>query len=249
MDAYTSIAGYYDILNDSVDYEAWADFLSRELGEAKTVLDLGCGTGNITFPLEARGYEMIGCDISCDMLSLAREKADSLGSRALFLHQDMTDIDLYGTVGGAVSCLDSVNYILSRSGLDMFFAGVYKFLDFGGTFIFDCNTPYKFKEIYGENHYVLEDEGVLLTWRNEYNEKSRICSFLLDIFTLDSSGMYVRSTECHRERCYARRTLESAARNAGFLIEKVVSDFTGTPAADKDERWYFILKKEKKKDK
>lgn len=247
MDAYTSIAEYYDRLNDEVDYEAWADFLAQELGGAKTVLDLGCGTGNITFPLEARGYEMIGCDISCDMLARAGEKAERLGSGALFLQQDMTAIDLYGTVGGAVSCLDSINYILSRSGLDLFFAGVYKFLDFGGTFIFDCNTPYKFKEIYGENHYVLEDDGVLLAWRNEYNEKSRMCDFLLDIFTLDQSGMYIRNTECQRERCYARRTIESAARGAGFRIEKVVSDFTGTPASENDERWYFILKKAKDK--
>lgn len=244
MNAYTSVAEYYDILNDGVDYEAWADFLARELGDAGTVLDLACGTGNITFPLEARGYDMIGCDLSCDMLAKAREKADGRGSHALFLAQDMTDIDLYGTVGGVVSCLDSINYLLSRDALDMCFAGVYNFLDKGGKFIFDCNTPYKFREIYGENHYILEDEGVLLAWRNEYNSKSRMCDFVLDIFHKTSDGKYIRSTEYQRERCYSMRTLTSAAKGAGFKIKNVVSDFSGSPAGENDERWYFIMEKE-----
>ena len=245
MKAYTSVAEYYDRLNDGVDYEKWADFLALELGEVRSVLDLACGTGNMTFALEARGYDMIGCDLSCDMLAKAREKAEALSSRALFLQQDMTALDLYGTVGGVVSCLDSINYLLSCDALYMCFSGVYKFLEKGGVFIFDCNTPCKFATVYEKNDYILEDDGVLLAWHNEYNEKKRTCDFILDLFTENGDGSYTRSTEYQRDRCYSMRTLKKVAQNAGFTVKNVVSDFEGTPAKETDERWYFILKKEK----
>ena len=52
MEAYTSFARVYDTFMDNVPYKEWADYLGKILKEYGIddglVLDLGCGTGNMT---------------------------------------------------------------------------------------------------------------------------------------------------------------------------------------------------------
>lgn len=76
---YTSFAQVYDQLMDNIPYEEWHTYLSALLQEYgvkanDVVLELGCGTGNMTRRLEQDGYRMIGLDISEDMLSLAQKQ-------------------------------------------------------------------------------------------------------------------------------------------------------------------------------
>ena len=106
---YTSLAAYYDRLNSHIDYFGYAAFLAsrfREYGvpDGSLVLDLACGTGNITLPLSEMGYDMIAVDSSCEMLDVGRRKPG--GDRILWLCQDMRSFELYGTVAAVVSCLD-----------------------------------------------------------------------------------------------------------------------------------------------
>lgn len=243
-EAYSAIARWYDVLGDTVDYEAWADFLASFLPAGGSVLDLACGTGNMTLPLARRGFDMIGTDLSCEMLALAREKAVAQGKDILFLQQNMTCLDLYGTVDGAVCTLDGVNYLSDENELLACFSSVAKFLSPGAHFIFDVNTPYKFENIYGDNHYVLEDEGVFLAWRNEYDAVSGACDFYLDVFSLREDGGYDRECEDQTEYCHSMERLLHVAKECGFTPVGVYGDFDLTPAADTDERWYFVLKKE-----
>lgn len=76
---YTSLAAYYDRLNSHIDYFGYAAFIAsrfREYGvpDGSLVLDLACGTGNITLPLSEMGYDMIAVDSSCEMLDVGRRK-------------------------------------------------------------------------------------------------------------------------------------------------------------------------------
>ena len=81
--AYEALAGCYDQMTEDVNYTAWADFLetlfAREKRPVHTVLDLACGTGNMTFLLADRGYELIGVDFSPEMLAVAAEKTVAEG--------------------------------------------------------------------------------------------------------------------------------------------------------------------------
>ena len=143
-ESYTSFAQVYDMFMDNVDYPAWSKYLIQLLKEYQVedglVLDLGCGTGNMTELLAKEGYDMIGVDNSEDMLEIAMDKRSRSGLDILYLLQDMREFELYGTVKAAVSICDSMNYILEKEDLVQVFKLVNNYLDPSGIFIFDMNT-------------------------------------------------------------------------------------------------------------
>ena len=91
--------------------------------------------------LTQAGYDMIGIDQSEEMLCVVRDKAEQLGlsGKLLLLQQDLLKLDLYGTIRGAVSTFDTFNHIPD---LDTAIANAAFFMEEGGVFLFDMNTPY-----------------------------------------------------------------------------------------------------------
>ena len=252
-EGYEAIARVYDKLNADIDYKAWADFFDRCFDKylasrPELVLDLACGTGRMTRELASRGYDMIGVDGSEDMLSEAMYSYDREG--ILYLLQDMREFELYGTVGAVVCCLDSINYLLEEGDVAATFATVHNYLDPDGLFIFDVNSPHKFKCVYGDNAYVLEDEdedgrAVFCGWQNQFDAQSGICDFYLSIFEEDEDGAYIRSDEHQRERCYDLGILKKLLEDKGFEFIGAFSDFDFSPIDDEDDRWYIVAKAKK----
>ena len=80
------------------------------------MLDLGCGTGEMTERLAAAGYDLIGVDASPDMLEEAKEKQERSGHDILYLLQDMREFELYGTVRAVISCCDSLELYSGAGG-------------------------------------------------------------------------------------------------------------------------------------
>ena len=154
MSSYESFARVYDLFMDNIPYEEWCAYLTGLLREYNIedglVLELGCGTGNATRILSSAGYDMIAVDNSPDMLEIAMEKKAEDDQDILYLLQDMRDFELYGTVRAVVSICDSMNYITEKEDLLEVFRLVNNYLDPGGIFLFDLNTPYKYREILGE---------------------------------------------------------------------------------------------------
>ena len=261
-EGYGAIARVYDRLNAEINYAAWADFVEkcfdRFLPQRPTlVLDLACGTGSMTFPLADRGYDMIGVDGSADMLSEAYLRKEER-SNVLLLHQDMRELELYGTVGAAVCCLDSLNYLLCREDLLRCFSLVHNYLDPDGVFLFDMNTPYQFRHIYGDNAYILEDElvwdegteqeervPVYCGWQNHFCEETQICDFDLSVFEELPDGSYRRADELQQERCYELEEIRQTLEQAGFEYLGVWSDYEFSPLEASTRRWYFAARAKK----
>ena len=251
-EGYNAIARVYDKLNAEIDYGKWADFFEKCFDKylcekPSLVLDLACGTGRMTRELAERGYDMIGVDGSADMLSEAYGKETAEGAKPiLYLCQDMREFELYGTVGAAVCCLDSINYLLETEELKKVFSLVYNYLDPDGLFLFDVNTPYKFEEIYGDNAYVLEEEidgrAVYCGWQNQYDGESGLCDFYLSVFEEQEDGSYFRADEHQRERCYSADVLKSALRESGFELLGIFENYEFGEPTETTPRWYFAAR-------
>ena len=154
----------------------------------------------------------------------------------------MTELELYGTVDACVCSLDSINYLTKISDVKKCFQLVHNYLIPDGVFVFDVNTPYRFSRVYGNNDYVLENEGYLCAWQNEYNESSKICRFYLSIFTENEDGTYTRSDEVQREKCYSMRQIKNALSESGFEIINVYGDLDKSAPQENSEKWYFTVR-------
>jgi ubiquinone/menaquinone biosynthesis C-methylase UbiE len=250
--SYTSLAPVYDRLNADIDYAAWADYIERQFvlhaqKKPESVLDLACGTGTMTVELARRGYDMTGIDLSEDMLAVARQKCDAerFAHPVLLVCQNMSELELYGTVDAAVCCLDSLNYLTAADDLMRTFLHVHNYLNPDGLFLFDMNAPKKFEDVYGTNAYVLEDEGILCAWQNIYNKKSKMCDFYLSIFTENADGRWTRFDEEQRERCWSLRTVKKLLADCGFELVSLSEDFEGGEVTADTERWYFTARAKK----
>ena len=248
--AYSSLAAVYDKLNSGIDHKAWADFIESRFEKYShkhptSLLDLACGTGSMTVELARRGYDMTGVDISDEMLSEARAKCDSerFAHKVLLVRQDMRELELYGTVDAAICCLDSFNYLTDTKSLARTLAHLHNYIEPDGLLVFDMNAPAKFERVYGENAYVLEEDGILCAWQNFYNSKTKLCDFYLSIFREDSDGRWERFDEEQRERCYSLRTVQKLLSEGGFELCELVGGFRGEEVNADTERWYFTVRR------
>ncbi len=244
---YNGFAHLYDALMQDIPYSDWADYyfeIFRRFG-CKTALglDLGCGTGNMTRELSRRGCDMIGVDISADMLGVAMEKSDE---SILYLNQDMSEFELYGTVDFIVSSLDCVNYITDKNSLKRTFKLVNNYLEPGGLFVFDINTEHKLKSVLGSNAFVSDGEDIFYSWQNFYDSKSRLCDFYLTFFEKNSDGLYTRFDEVHTERAYSIEEIKSMLGYAGLKLEGVFHDLTFQKPKKNSERLFFVAREQGK---
>ncbi len=243
MSAYEALAGVYDALTADVGYERRADYLEKLFRRSRipvhTVLDLACGTGEMTAILTERGYELIAVDASPDMLAQARDKAAGLaGEPPVFLNQSMPALDLYGTVDAAVCCLDSLNYLTNPRDVQKTFQRLHLFISPGGLLLFDINSPEKLASLDGQV-FLDETEDVYCVWRTEYEKRSRICSYWMDIFTRRSGGGWDRSGEEHRQRAYSVEELRTWLMEAGFIRVQTFGDCRMAAPREKEQRIYF----------
>lgn len=246
--AYEFLAGCYDTFTADVDYARWADYLEKHFARSAipvhTVLDLACGTGSLTCELARRGYEMIGVDLSQEMLAQAAEKCRGVGEiEPIFLHQAMERLDLYGTIDACVCCLDSVNYVTRPKALARAFQRVHTFLMPGGVFVFDINTPEKLRGLDGQM-FLDENEDAYCVWRADYSPRRRVCTYGMDIFQREEGDLWQRWEEIHEEYAYEPAELEEFLRQAGFSHIKQYGELKLRAPKAGEQRIFFAARKE-----
>ena len=170
MDDFRYLSYYYDQFVGA-DYPRISSYIDRKLKCANLSgnygVDLGCGSGTLTFLLADLGYDMIGIDRSEGMLMQAMEKK-APDSTVLFSQQDLTDFELYGPADFMVSTLDCLNYLEDASEVEKFIKNCSAFLKPNGLFILDFNSLYKYERILDGQNYVFETEDTFCVWENEF---------------------------------------------------------------------------------
>ncbi|MBE6701452.1 MAG: class I SAM-dependent methyltransferase [Ruminococcaceae bacterium] len=240
---YTVLPAFYDILNSDVDYEKYADYLSTFFDvKGSNLLDLGCGTGDLSLIFATRGARVLGLDASFEMLTLAQHKADKKGLDVFYTCQDMTSFTTSRQYDAVISTFDSLNYLKSKTDLDRTFQSVYSELKDGGVFLFDMNSEYKFTHVYKDNSYVLENDGVFCAWENYFDEKNKKCHFYINIFA-EEKGKYTRYYEEQTQKMFLLKDIKASLKKCGFTLENVYSDFDKNEITKTTERYYFVARK------
>ena len=244
MSSYESFAALYDRLMTDVDYDGWCDYLEASFArmkvQPKLVLELGCGTGNLTVRLANRGYSMIGLDNSSDMLTVATEKSQGLD--ILYVLQDMTEFELYGTVDAVVCSLDCLNYLTEEGMLEKCFSLVSLYLNPNGVFLFDLNTQYKMEHVLAPETFLYDDGKIFYTWQSIWDEEYGECEYDLTFFVKEGE-VYRRFEETHLQKAYSVSEVEQALKRAGLRLEGMGDGFDLKPVSEKTERIFFAARK------
>ncbi|WP_101772291.1 class I SAM-dependent DNA methyltransferase [Peptostreptococcus faecalis] len=253
MKQYENFAYIYDELMDDVDYENWVyhieRLISRSGKKVKNILELACGTGNITIPLAKKGYDIVGVDISEDMLSVAYDKSKREGINLVLLEQDMTELefDLYDLDCVVCSC-DGFNYITSSEDLKSVFKKVNELLKSGGIFVFDISSHYKISEILGNNFMGESRDNLAYMWENYYDEENHLIDMELDFFVKidnqEDEEIFQRYRETHQQRAYGNEEIIALLKEANFDEINIFGDFsTDDPKFDSERIFFTAIKK------
>lgn len=249
MNSYNGLAEVYDQFTGDVKYEDWLDWYLEAFGGEKEpvrlVLDLGCGTGTLTCMLAQKGYDLIGVDLSEDMLTQAMDKACELELEPmpLFLCQSMEELELFGQIDACVCSLDCLNYITDRQALEQTIRRVANYLRPGGLFLFDVIPEQEFARRDGEI-FVDECEDALVLWRASYDENEGMMTYGLDLFQSENEGeTWYREQEEHQEKGWSLELLEKLLRTKGFAqVEQYGPDKKSAPS-EADNRVFFRCRK------
>lgn len=242
--SYTAFAEFYDSLTENIDYGEIAGYYDRLnekfVGTKGILLDLACGTGSLSVLFSRMGYDVIGVDISEEMLSVAVSKEhDGIE----YLCQSMTELDMFGTIDGTVCSLDSINHLENIDEVRKTFEKVSLFSNKGALFMFDVNTLYKHEKILGDNTFVYDMEGVYCVWQNEYAGEGRT-EIYLDFFAeVKESGMYERYSDDFAETAYPRELIVDMLTDAGFEVCACYEYLTEDEPTAESEKLTFVARK------
>jgi SAM-dependent methyltransferase len=234
---YTGFAAFYDrIMGDRSEEVARVQaYISRHLPLARSLLELGCGTGALLAGLTP-GLALTGIDRSPQMLAQAAESAPA----ATLVQADMTDFRLPARFDVVICMFDTLNHVPSFDGWLSLFSRVHEHLADGGLFIFDVNTAGRLRRLDGAPAYVDDFDGnvVVMTVRSADGDLSLWES---RIFEHTQADFY----RLHHERIYELGVplarIHAALEERFELLEQASLD--GSPVSDESDRVFFAYRR------
>ncbi len=211
------LAALYDPLDpDRSDLEMYAR-MAAELG-ARSVLDIGCGTGTFAVMLADRGLDVTGVDPAAASLEVAQRKPGA--ERVRWIHGDATtlpplSVDLATMTGNvAQAIVDEVDW---RGTL----RGAHEALRSGGHLVFETRDPAReaWREWHDEAHEIVEidDVGRIEHWGELTDVSLPLVTFRWTFVFPDGDVLTSYSTLRFRER----DEVESALVDHGYVLEEV----------------------------
>lgn len=243
--SYERFAYLYDELMKDVPYEKWVELIQEQSEKhhiaGKKLLDLACGTGELSVRLANKGYEVTGVDLSDDMLTVAQNKASDASVTIQFLQQNMAELELIDTFDMIGIFCDSLNYLQTAEEVKQTFERVKQYLNRDGLFIFDVHSLFKMNEIFIDQTYTYDDEGICYIWNCFEGEFPDSVDHELTFFVEDKAGKYDRFDENHTQRTFSVETYQHWLAEAGFQILEMFGDFDEA-LHPQSERIFFVCK-------
>ncbi len=246
--SYEQFAYLYDELMEDAPYDEWVRFVKEKLNTyhvgGKNLLDLACGTGQLSIRFAKEGYDVTGVDLSSDMLAVAQAKSEEEGLRIPFFEQNMANLEGHGLFDIIGIFCDSLNYLQSEPEVADTFSNVYQHLKEGGLFFFDVHSVHKISHGFIDQTFALAEERLSYIWNSFSGDWPNSVEHELSFFVLDEqSGKYDRFDELHYQRTYSVKQYEDWLKDAGFDLLEVCADFENDAPKTESERIFFIARK------
>ena len=127
---YEIFAHVYDELMDDALFFKWLAYTEKHIPNSKaSILELGCGNGQLGILLKEKGYDIAGLDLSAEMLSLAKQRQEAAGVEFPLFHVDMRDLSSFGKYDAIISFCDTLCYLKTPEDLMTVFEQAYAHLE------------------------------------------------------------------------------------------------------------------------
>ena len=250
MSVFNEYARYYDLLYRDKDNTGETDYIHNliqaQIPGARTILNLGCGSGRHDRCLVALGYTVTGVDLSEEMLVAARNAA--AGSESLdYVQGDARSVRLDKTFDVVISLFHVMSYQVTNADLMAAFATGHNHLKPGGTFIFDCwYGPGVLTDPPTVRVKELEDEAITVTRIAQpvVHPNENVVDVNYRVFLKEKSSGSVREiNETHRMRYLFKPEVEMMLTTAGFELQMSEEWLTATPLSMKSWNALFIARR------
>ena len=225
---FRTTAHVYDLIYEATgkDYGAESSVIHGLVQErnpvARTLLDVGCGTGRHLRHLQA-WYDVIGVDLDNAMLNEARKHVP--GTR--LVQGDMRTLDL-GDRFDAVTCLfSSVGYMKDVEELDAAVGAMARHLEPGGVLVLDgWVRPDAWREG-GSTHIEVAESDPIKVVRVSRSRRDGVTT-MLDMHHLIATDDGIEYLVDHHElTLFSPEQYEAALRGAGLTFEVVEGPMDG----------------------
>ncbi len=248
-------AQYYDLLYKDKDYQSEVDYVSglikQHATKAKTILDMGCGSGVHASNFAKLGFSVHGVDQSKEMIKNANEIKDTLNNdiakKLSFSISDVCELKLDLRFDVVVSLFHVVSYQVSNNDLQKMFFAAASHLNSGGVFVFDCwygpavlNDPpvVRVKRLNGEGI------DILRIAEPEFSAQENVVDVNYEVYITDEKSRKTeRINETHRMRYLFYPEIERMLSLSGLSLIDSQEWMSGKGLGR--DTWYgcFIAKK------
>jgi SAM-dependent methyltransferase len=246
--AFVAVAPLYDTLMYGVPYRDWVfylgDLLTERHARPRHVLDLACGTGNVSELLCAEGYAVTGVDIAPGMISEAKRKATARGLPIDYHVQDAAELDLPGhRFDLCVSLFDSLNYIVAPERLAQAMTRVAAHLTRNGLFIFDLNTEYALRNKFFDQDNLGSRDRLRYDWDSDYFPQTRLCRVRMRFWYTEDDGQEHAFEETHWQYAYRTDEILTMLSAAGFDDIATYQAYTLRSPGRAADRIFYVARK------
>ena len=238
---YQGLAPIYDHVMAHVGYGEWAAYIhalfARFAPAATRVVDLACGTGNVSFALHRLGYEVTGVDRSEAMLEVAREKAADTSVE--FVQQDLRQLAGLGPFDAATCLYDSINYLLAPADIDAALRGAQGIVQPGGLFVFDICTERNSLRYFRNMRHSECGPGFSYERHSIYDPDRRLQR---NHFRIRRDGSDVAFEETHVQRIYPVAAVAARVEASAWKLLALCDGFTFDEGTEESDRVHFVLR-------
>ncbi|WP_432355190.1 class I SAM-dependent DNA methyltransferase [Sporosarcina sp. A2] len=242
---YSQFASVYDELMQDIPYPAYADLIHTALNglSDKRILDVACGTGILSVILAERGANVTGIDLSEEMLTVAKKRAQNRFPSLQFMHQAMQQLAVPDQFDAAVIPIDSLNYLEDEQQVNQTFKGIYDALLPGGLLLFDVHSTFKTDVLIMESPFTHVSQDISYIWETEEGEETHSVHSDLAFFVREEDGRYIRFDEVHYQRTYPVMKYVEMLERTGFTVERIFADWEDEAPEEESERIFFQVRK------
>lgn len=243
--SYQYLASLYDELMQDAPYDMWVNFTEKmRANPVQSILDVGCGTGQITRRLSQLGYHMTGVDLSEEMLTEAAYRSGG-NNRIQWVKQDIRELSGFVDQQLIISYCDVINYVTEKEDVLKTFQAIYESLSPGGQFMFDVHSLNHVEKM-SDQVYSEVQEDYSYIWFCDRGDSPGAMTHDLTFFIREGEH-YKRYDESHHQRTYSMSQYKSWLSRVGFSEVMTYGDFSETPIdidqENETERLFFVAKK------